>query len=246
MLQVSDHPLPDAFDQAYASADEIFFETDLNASNDPAFQARMVQMLSYRDGQRLSQNLTLDTRIKLAEFLGRRGLNMAVFDTLKPSGLSLTLSVMELQRMGMNPSLGVDTTYHTRALRDKKSISALETPDEQLAFIRALDNQSADKMILYTLNDIEHMAPLLKTMVSAWRTGDLNSLSMAGIEGMQGEFPGVYDALIRRRNQAWMLKIQAMLEDDNTEFVLVGAMHLAGEDGLIHSLSALGYKIEQM
>ncbi len=246
MLRAEDHPLPEEFDKAYAASEELFFETDLDAANSPEFQAKMIRSLSFQDGSTLSQAISPRTLKKLTQYLTSRGMSIAFFNTLKPSGLSLTISVLELQRLGMNPALGVDATYNNKAQIDRKQVGALETIDEQLAFIQDMDNVDADKMILYTLKDIEKMASLLETMRVAWRSGDIKSLEADALIEMKSEFPRIYSTLIKKRNTAWMEKLLSMLTDENSEFVLVGALHLAGKDGLLQQLEKQGFTVKQL
>lgn len=246
MLQASDHPLPEQYDQAYTASDELFFETDLSAANKPEFQMKMMAALSFQNGQTLSQSLSDTTREKLAQALTARGLNITMFEGLKPSGAALTLTVVELQRIGMNPNLGVDTTYQTKALRDKKIIGALETPEEQISFLTAMDKTDPNKLMQHSLRDLERLPTLMATMRSAWRDGNLAQFEQESLKEMKEEFPTVYAVLIKQRNDAWMQKIPAMLADDNTEFVLVGALHLAGKDGLLQQLKNLGYTVTQL
>ena len=55
----------------------------------------------------------------------------------------------------------------------------------------------------------------------------------------------MYDELIVKRNNAWMPKIEAMLKTKQVEFILVGALHLAGEDGVLAKLASQGYSIQK-
>lgn len=246
MLQASDHPLPEQYDQAYAASDELFFETDLSAANKPEFQMKMMAALSFQNGQTLSQSLSETTREKLVQALTTRGMNIAMFDALKPSGAALTLSVVELQRMGMDPKLGVDVTYQAKALGDKKAIGTLETPEEQISFLAAMDQADPNKFMLHTLRDLERLPTMMASMRAAWREGNIAQLEHESLKEMKEEFPTVYAVLIKQRNDAWMQKIPAMLRDDNTEFVLVGTLHLAGKDGLLQQLKNLGYTVTQL
>ena len=43
-----------------------------------------------------------------------------------------------------------------------------------------------------------------------------------------------------------MPHIQDMLKTANVEFILVGAMHLAGEDSVLKQLKAQGYSVEKL
>jgi uncharacterized protein YbaP (TraB family) len=48
------------------------------------------------------------------------------------------------------------------------------------------------------------------------------------------------------RNKVWLPVIEQWLRTPETEFVLVGAGHLCGDDGLLHALRARGYTVEQI
>jgi uncharacterized protein YbaP (TraB family) len=48
------------------------------------------------------------------------------------------------------------------------------------------------------------------------------------------------DKLLFERNHKWMQQLTSL---SNTSFVVVGAMHLYGEQGLLDELRKLGYSI---
>jgi len=50
------------------------------------------------------------------------------------------------------------------------------------------------------------------------------------------------EAMIERRNAAWMPSLQAQLVKGNT-LVAVGAAHLGGDTGLVRLLRASGFKV---
>ncbi|MEX0963187.1 MAG: TraB/GumN family protein [Pseudohongiellaceae bacterium] len=81
---------------------------------------------------------------------------------------------------------------------------------------------------------------------SAWRSGDSSGLSKLFVQEMKTEAPELYDSLLYQRNLRWVPQIDQMLQDSNTEFVLVGAAHLVGEGGLLDLLAQKGYEIEQL
>ncbi|MFQ3190047.1 MAG: hypothetical protein ACI936_001177 [Paraglaciecola sp.] len=56
----------------------------------------------------------------------------------------------------------------------------------------------------------------------------------------------MYQDLLVTRNINWLPKIVNMLSDQPIEFVLVGALHLAGPDSVLAKLKAKGYKIKKL
>jgi uncharacterized protein YbaP (TraB family) len=61
---------------------------------------------------------------------------------------------------------------------------------------------------------------------------------------MRRDYPRIYTELIVNRNKAWLPKIEAMLASEPKEFILVGAAHLAGKDGILAALRKKGCTIE--
>ena len=51
--------------------------------------------------------------------------------------------------------------------------------------------------------------------------------------------------MVTRRNQAWLPRVEQLLHGDGTSMVVVGALHLVGEGGLVDLLRDQGYQVEQ-
>ena len=102
-----------------------------------------------------------------------------------------------------------------------------------------------DELIEYTLSDIENLSSLMINMKEAWRSGDVPELERLAIAPYIEAFPGILDNMLNNRNNKWMSKIEEMLNTSEVEFILVGALHLVGEQGLLAQLNLRGYTIEQ-
>ena len=59
------------------------------------------------------------------------------------------------------------------------------------------------------------------------------------------DFPELMDMLLHQRNDDWIPMIEQMISSDGTEFLLVGALHLVGERGLLAQLRRRGYTVEK-
>jgi uncharacterized protein YbaP (TraB family) len=82
-------------------------------------------------------------------------------------------------------------------------------------------------------------------MVDCWRRGVENKEAADSDSYERENFPAVYEAMIAKRNNAWIPIIENYLNTSTVEFVLVGAGHMYGPDGLLTQLEKKGYKIEQ-
>lgn len=242
LLRPEDYPLPEEFDQAYEGSSELFFETDISSMNDLSVQAQMLQQLTYSDGRTLKDVLDTEAYAALETYTAGVGMPLMMLEQFKPGMIVSTLQVLEFQRMGFTPQ-GVDAFFNAQALTDGKSVGALETLDEQIGFLAAMGEGVESEFIMMSLEDLDNTAKLMDEMIEAWRVGDSQALQTLFVDDMLERAPAVYDSLLRQRNLRWVPQIEAMFNDQGTEFVLVGAAHLVGVDGLVELLRARGYDL---
>ena len=77
----------------------------------------------------------------------------------------------------------------------------------------------------------------------AWRAGDTAAIERLLLKGMK-ESPAYYQSLVVDRNRRWIPRIESCLAAGNC-FIVVGAAHMVGSDGLIAMLKEKGYRIVQ-
>jgi uncharacterized protein len=245
LLRAQDYPLPAVYEKAYQDSDRLYFETDIGGLSDMGLQQRMLQQLTYQDGRTLRSVLNEEAYAALEAYTQSVGMPLAMMQTFKPGLLTTTLSVIEFQRLGFTPQ-GVDAYFHTRAMGDGKPRGELESIDDQIALLAAMGEGYESEFVLYSLSDFEQIGDMIEPMISAWRAGDVDGLEDNFITPMLEKTPALYESMLVRRNEAWLPRIEAMFSQDGTEYVLVGAAHLAGERGLLAMLAARGYHINQL
>ena len=245
VISKTDLPFPSAFDVAYKDAQEVVLETDLAELFSPSTQLKLMQQLSYQDGRTLQEVISPTLYAELSELIQKRGMPAAMLLKMKPSGVMMTLLALELQRLGIGQS-GPDTVYFERAVADSKAVSGLESVDDHIRFVANMGEGNEELFLRQTLIDIEQTEVMMKDIVQKWKQGDSVGLERVVLDDMRAQYPRVYASLIVERNQNWLPQIKAMLDDADTEMVLVGAAHLIGNDGLIYELKKAGYAVEQM
>ena len=245
VLTARDYPLPSAFETAYQQSGRLVFETDMAKMESPQFQQYMLAELSYSDGRNLQQVLRADTYRSVAEFFTQRGVPMASVENFKPGMVATMMAMVELQRLGL-VGIGVDSYFNQRADREQKTKGKLETVEEQISFIAGMGTGREDEMLAYNLADLKSLPSLWQSMNQAWRSGDLRALEEIAATPLRDDFPAIYQTLLVDRNNAWMPQIEALSKTAEVEFVLVGALHLVGSDGLLAMLSSRGYRITQL
>ena len=245
LLRPSDYPLPEEFDQAYQDSVQIYFETDISSMNELSVQAQMLQQLTYADERTLKTVLNAEAYAALSAQADKMGLPLMMMEKFKPGMVVSMLQIMDFQRMGFTPQ-GVDMHFNTKAIGDAKSIGQLETVEQQIGFLAAMGEGQESEFILLSLRDLAEAEEIMEQMIRAWRDGNNAELAELFVDDMLAEAPELYDSLLLQRNLNWIPQVETMLQDEDTEFVLVGAAHLVGEQGLLQLLIDKGYQIRQL
>lgn len=244
-LSDADYPLPAAFETAYSRSQVVVFETDIQQIQSPAGSQRVLQRLSYAAGGSLREDVSDSTYGALEAFFSQRGMSMAQVDGFRPGMVAMLISVIELQQLGLAGD-GVDVYYYNRALGDKRQLLQLEGLDEQIDFLANMGKGREDELLNYTLREATSIASLMSSVKKSWRNGNLDGLDSLVVEPMVQDFPRIYENLLVRRNRNWLPRLEKMLADDSVEFVVVGAAHLVGKQGLLSLLEKRGYRVEQL
>ena len=243
VLSASDYPLPMEFEQAYKQSHTIVFETDLAAMALPETQQELLQRVMYKEGRTLKDDLSAETYKALVDYAASVGLMIESLNQFKPPMVMITLLMNELHRLGMADT-GVDNFFNQKAIADGKSIGELESVQVQLDVIENMGKGHEDEMILSTIAEMKELPLIMDEMKQAWRKGDMKTLEKIGVSEMKTDFPDLYRLLLVERNNAWIPKIEVMLATPEIELVLVGALHLVADEGVITRLRSLGYKVE--
>lgn len=242
MLRPQDFPLPAVFDRAYDVTHTVVLETDLAALLEPDLQQLMTEHGFQRGHRRLADDLRPDTWLRLSEVAQELDVELPMLERMRPSLAGLTLARAMLGRLGVT-EVGTDGHFHRRALADGRPLAGLEPAREQMLLLLSLADQDPDRFLDANLEDLQRASRLIDDAIEAWRRGDFELLHEQIIEPARQDDPLSYRRLFVERNAAWMPLLAGYADSDEREFVLVGAGHLGGGDGLIEALRTAGYQV---
>ena len=244
VLKSDAYPLANAINEAYSRSQKVVFETDLAAMTDPAIQAKMLALGLYPEGQTLFQNISDEMRSSLKKKMADLGMPMEHFGRFRPWFMAVTMTALELQRLGFSPEYGIDVHFYGRAGSDQKEIGYLEPVEFQLDLLGKMNEQDQNAFLGQTLKDLDVAAQMADDMLKNWEKGDVDNLYAILFESFEG-YPQIENRLIRRRNIDWVKKIEAMMAEDKNIFIVVGAGHLIGPGGVVALLKERGYRVKQ-
>ncbi|HBX92007.1 MAG TPA: TraB/GumN family protein, partial [Hyphomonas sp.] len=235
----------DEMDAALAEADTVVFEADVTSQ---AAASEMMKFIStqgmLQNGQQLSSLLSELERAELQKALDHVGLPLGAIEPMRPWWAAVNLSVLQIKKEGFDPNAGVETVLGAEARAAGKSFAYLETIDEQLGRLANMPTDVQVDFLVSSAESIEEGGDVLDTLVSEWVDGDVHGIGLLMSNPDMMGSDDVYDALLKSRNEIWVGKIEAMLEEPGTRLIAVGAGHLAGEDSVIEMLEAKGYEVE--
>jgi len=245
LLRETDFPLPPEFDAAYKASDMVVFETDIGRLEDPDVQQMFLAKALYSDGSTIDKHISARTYGELRAYCAANGIPLEALSQFRPSMLMVTLTVMELMKLGATQQ-GVDRFFYERAKEDRKTVEGLESVDQQFNYVLTMADGVEDEFMAYSIKDMKSVKQNYESLVSAWRTGDARKLDELMVAEMQTRMPKLYRKLITDRNRNWLPQIEAYQKTPRTEFILVGAAHLVGPDGITEALRKKGYKVDKL
>jgi len=247
LLKADDYPLSSDIDTAFTAVDKVMFEVPPEQMTDPATQAKFREVSGFGDDRKLSQVLPADLREKLSRLMAMSGSSIEMVDGYEPWFVNLSLLIGVSQSLGFSPDKGLDQHLMQQAAATNKPTGGLETMDLQLQVLDASPMPEQISSLREFLDRPQDMPGLLTDLHQAWRDGDVARLDRLTREEMREKTPQTYRMVNVERNDAWVPQISKMLDAKKGDtMVVVGALHLLGEDGVVEKLRGKGYKVERV
>jgi hypothetical protein len=241
------YPLPEKIEKSFAEGGVLALEADpAKAQDDKVLQQMLVSAL-YQEGETLNEHLSKENYELAEREMEKLGVPMETFVRTKPWFLAMTMETLELQRLGYDPANGIDVHFAGKAA-GKKRIVEIESFDYQIKLMNGFSDREQELFLLYTIKDLESLPNEINELMKAWRNGDTKAMERLVTRTISEslELRPIYEKLIYRRNREMTARIEQFLKGKETVFVVVGAAHLVGKEGIIELLRGKGFKLEQM
>jgi hypothetical protein len=234
--------LPAALEVAYAAAEGLVFESDLEALSAPEMQSRMLDAAKEAGAGGLSARIPPELYAKLEQRAAEWELSRSLCDAYKAWFCAMTLEVLAASRAGFEPKYGLDARYYERARRDDKTIEWLESPQQQMTLFSGMPEPLSAQFLASTLDALGDTGFSPESLLRTWQAGDLAAMDQLVLE-FSAHYPGAYGRLLAERNRAWLPRLAGLLRSDQPQLVIVGAAHFPGPDGLLALLKACGFEL---
>lgn len=238
------YPLADEINQAFAASKTLVEELDLDEMNDPAQMMAALGKAMLTDGRTLDQIVAPSTFAEVTKRAERAGLPMVALQRMKPWLVAITLMGPTLQAAGFTAELGVDKHFFDRAKQAGLKRQALETLAYQIDRFDQLSPKLQEDMLVSGMKDLDTQVGNVQEMARQWAAGDVPTLEKELLASFEGSRE-LYDRLLVERNRNWVPHVETCLQQNAGCFIVVGAAHLVGPDGLPALLEKKGYKVTQ-
>jgi uncharacterized protein len=244
MLTKDFYPLAPPLEAAFKDSNLLVEEVDLAEMLAPTTQFSLLARGMLPAGQTIDKVVTPATMALVTSRLDNLGMPIAALQQFKPWFLAMTLMAVEWQKAGFDSELGLDKHFYDRALTEGKTVQGLETTDYQISRFDGMTMSQQDHFLAESLKDLDSEKASVQKLATAWKAGDLPTVEHFVLQDLKDD-PQMYQRLLVERNRNWLPKIEALFARPGHAFIVVGAAHLVGPDGLLAMLKAKGVRLVQ-
>lgn len=246
MLKATLYPLNAQFQRAFAAADTLVLEIDPRQL-DPATTSRaMFSRGLLPPSTSLNEQLSPPMRTQLANRSREYGIDVQNLQRFSPMLAAQTLTVTSMGALGYPSQSGVEQ-YFLNQLGERRVLE-LETLEQQLDLLFGVPLAVQIEMLESTLAQLDDVQQWLEAMIIAWLQGDTERLN-ALMQSQMGTSAGAIafgKRLLDERNRKMTDQIAGFLKGSGTYFVLIGAAHYPGPNGILADLNRRGFRGQQL
>jgi uncharacterized protein YbaP (TraB family) len=237
-LRSTDYPLPAPYNRAFDASSRLVFETDPESNE--AASTGLIKAGQYPKGDSLKNHVDPRTYSYIRRFFALQNLPEQKFNTYRPWLIDVMLESPPTE----NYELGMEQFLKRRALTNHKPIAGLESVQEHIAPFVGLNDREGEALLLIHFINMGRANLGAGNILDSWRHGDADGLARRMRDAYQ-DFPAFADRIITARNRRWIPKIEEFIKSGQTYFVVAGAGHMGGSEGVVALLRGRGYTVEQ-
>lgn len=242
------YPLPNKMTQVLVEADTLVVEVNLLALDPQKVKSIVEAQAIYPDNAKgLEADLKPETIDLLKAYLKTTGGDLDALGSMRPWYLSINLGLSELARRGYDAELGIDFHFLKTARSTGMDIIQLETFEEQIRLLADDPVAVQDLALRAMLEDMRGLDQYLDQLITAWKAGDAHQMYDLSMQVNQ-RYPQLIaqsERLVDQRNLRMAAAIEELLKAPGDLLILVGALHMGGDQGLLKLLGR-NHRIRQV
>jgi uncharacterized protein len=239
------YPLPAVIEKAFAASSVLIVEVDIRHVD----QIEMMQLMAtgaYPPGDDLNKHISLQTRAKLDAFLAKYNMPALLFMQFRPWMAGVTISTLPMLKAGLNPNEGIDMHFLNEA--GDKRVEQLEDAAWQIKLLSDMPDSISDEWISSAITQAEASHDHWTKLATYWSRGQAEQMDeLVTSESLKSsaEEKAFERRLREDRNPHMTERLEKCLHSTEACFMVVGAAHVVGSEGIVSLLKARGYRVEQ-
>jgi uncharacterized protein len=240
------YPLHPKVENAFDQSEFLVVEANVNDARKIDIQ-KLAENAFYPANDTLEKHVSQEIYELMKKETSGLGIPLELINKQKPWFLAMTLEALVSLKLGFDPNYGIDMYFLSKA-EGKKKILELESLDYQIDLLSKLSDKDQELLLLYTLKDLNILEQDLGKLTQAWTSGDTKGTESILTRSVSEDrrLSSIFEKLIYERNRKMVSKIEDFLRTNEIYFVIVGAGHLVGNQGIIEILKGKGYLVEQL
>lgn len=241
------YPLDSSIGDAFEISDKLVVEININEVSTLKAMLLLQKYGVYPGGDGLEENLPETLYMKLKDQFLEMGILISTMNDYRPWVIVMTMEGMVTGDNDYSAEYGIDFHFLDVAADRDMEILELESAEYQFELLSNLPNELMIKVLEMSIEE-----PLtvedVDLLFEFWEEGDAAGMAAFLFEDLIEEpaLAPYYDVIFTQRNINMRDKIEEYLADEYVYFIVVGAGHLVGDEGLINLLHEAGYDVEQM
>ncbi|ADU29034.1 TraB/GumN family protein [Evansella cellulosilytica] len=241
------YPLHEDVEAAFAEADYLGLEIDFTEVNEFEIAQLTQEKGLYMDGRTLEGTIGTDYFELLVDIVEPHGYPSEVLNLFQPWMVQDLLMMIRGEDAGYYSSHGIDEYFMNRA-DGEIDIIGLETVESQLSVITSQSEELQIEQLQSTLDNYDQLTEELHELMSIWRSGNIDMITELRYvdDHASDDYKAYMQALADDRDFEMTNKIEDFILADTGEtyFIVVGAMHLVGENSIVDLLNERGYDVQ--
>lgn len=173
------------------------------------------------------------------------------FKVFKPGMISMLISQIIYAQaypdFNAASHVAIDAYVQNYATGQGRPVLGLETVEDQLyALFEAEPMKYQAEQLVCGIQHLDYGVSSILKLGDLYAAGDLAGMYATGFNNPEDPCPSsetLNRAVAKERNDKWLEKLPAIMSGAPS-FIAVGALHLAGEEGLLFQLDRMGYTVE--
>ncbi len=200
----------------------------------------MVSEARLPEGKSLRDCLSDRTWLRYQSFAQEHSAQALFFSQFRPWFVAIFLEGEKATVAGYDPNMGIDLHFYQQ--RGTRRVIGIEKAAQHIKALADLPDATQDLMLAEQLEAMTKNDDDMQTLVEFWKKGDEKGLEQELFDEFKNpEYAPVYEALIVRRNEHMADQIEKWLAGNERIFVVLGAAHFVGKDGIIARLVRDGW-----